>query len=177
MKSSGSRFFLVPVAAGVLALVMACGAKKPPAPVEPTNSDDAGTDAAPEPPPPPKSLFEKVGKKEGLTKVVDSFVKNLAADPRVNKSFGKLKAPQVEKYKAAMVEQLCELAGGDCKNDEKALKELHKPLKLTEKQFEGFVDDLKNALAENTVAEEDIAELLGKLAPKRDEIVEPAKKK
>ena len=177
MKSSGSRFFLVPVAAGILALMMACGAKKPPAPVEPTNSDDAGTDAAPEPPPPPKSLFEKVGKKEGLTKIVDSFVKNLAADPRVNKSFGKLKAPQVEKYKAAMVEQLCEFAGGDCKNDEKALKELHKPLKFTEKQFEGFVDDLKNALAENTVAEEDIAELLGKLAPKRDEIVEPAKKK
>jgi hemoglobin len=176
MKSS-SRFILVSVAAGALALLMACGAKKPPPPVEPSNPDDAGADVAPEPPPPPKSLFEKVGKKEGLTKVVDSFVKNMVADPRVNKAFGKLKGPQVEKYKAAMVEQLCELAGGDCKNDEKALKELHKPLKLTEKQFEGFVDDLKNALAENTVAEEDIAELLGKLAPKRDEIVEPTKKK
>jgi hemoglobin len=158
------------------AFSFACGSKKPVV-VEPTaESDDAGSDAAVEAEAPaPKSLYERLGKKEGITAVVDSFLKNLKADAVVNKMFAKTTGPKLDHFKQMMVEQLCEATGGDCKYTGKSMKEAHKGMKITEKQWDAVVTDLKLALDENKVGDAEKTDLFALLGPMKDDIVEKKK--
>ncbi len=157
----------------------ACGGKKPHVQDQtPTETvADAGAEDAEAPPPAPKSLYERLGKKEGITAVVESFVKNVAADTAVNKSFAKTKGPKMDHFKQMMVEQLCEATGGDCKYTGKPMKEAHKGMKITDKQWDAIVTDLKLALDENKVGEAEKTDLFALLAPMKDEIVEVKAKK
>ena len=87
-------------------------------------------------------LFERIGNKEGIVKVVDSFVQNVDADKRVNKLFAKTKADKkrMERFKQMLVEQICELSGGPCKYAGKDMKAAHKGMKITDAQFDAIVD-------------------------------------
>src|SRR5438552_3910355 len=107
------RFTLGPAFGLVLLLALplilgACGAKKPPEPVEPPVAEvstDAAAEPAPPPPPPPapKSLYDRLGGKDGVASVVDSFAKNLVADPRVSKLVNKSK-DNLEHFKQSLSE-------------------------------------------------------------------------
>ncbi|MBL8608131.1 MAG: group 1 truncated hemoglobin [Myxococcales bacterium] len=153
----------------------ACGGKPQPKPPETTEPVDAGVeDAAPPEPPKPKSLFERLGGKDAIAKVVDSFVKNVAADPRVNKRFKDLKGPKLEKFKAHLVDQICEASGGDCKYTGKTMKEVHKTMKITEADWNAVVEDLKAALDENKVGEQERGDLFAAIAGMKEDIVDPA---
>ena len=158
----------------------ACGPKKPPKPVEtaPVDSSDAGADGGDEAAAPvvQKSLFDRLGGKDGIKAVVDTFVKNVAADKRINKQFAKTTGPRLEHFKAALVDQICEATGGDCKYAGKNMKDAHKGMKITEAQFNALVEDLKMALEEKGVGEGERTDLFALLAPMKDDIVEVKKK-
>jgi hemoglobin len=153
----------------------ACAAKKPPPPIEPTTEEpaDAGVEEAEAPA--PKSLYERLGKKEGIAKVVDTFVKNVQPDPRIKgaAAFKGMKADKIEKFKTNMVDFVCKETGGDCTYGGKSMKDVHKNMKITEAMWDAVVEDLKLALTENKVAEEDQKELLEKLGPLKGDIVDP----
>jgi hemoglobin len=158
-------------------VVFACGGKpKPPeVPVVPIVVD-AGEEPKDAEPPPPKTLFERLGGKDGVKAVVDTFVKNLQADTRVSKSFAKLKDAKLEHFKQMLVDQICEVSGGDCKYSGKNMKDAHKGMKINESQFNALLEDLKAALEEQKVGENDRNDLFALLAPMKDEIVEVKKK-
>lgn len=168
----------------------ACGGKKTP-PKEPTitetvsekgpeeSSGDAGAPA--NEPAPEKSLYERLGGKEGLTKVVDSFVKAILADAKVKARFAKTKGARLEKFKQALVEQLCTVTGGkesEC-NYQKDMREVHKNMKIREDEWNALVSDLRLALDEHKVPEAAQTDLLALLGPMHDAIVtaKPAGKK
>lgn len=159
------------VAAGLFALV-ACGKKQPPK--EPTITEtvsDAGPEADAEPPK-PKSLFERLGGKEGITKVVDAFVVNILHNDVIKKRFAKLPKEKVDKFKANLVNQICKESGGDCEYTGKSMKDAHKGMKITEPEWNATVSALKAALDENKVAENEMNDLIGLVAPMKDDIVE-----
>jgi hemoglobin len=161
------------------AAVSACGAKRPPMPVEPPISEiaaDAGPPVEPADAAPPSTLYDRLGGKEGVASVVDNFAKNLLADPRVNKLFKKSK-DGLEHFKAALGEQVCELAAGPCQYTGKPMKEAHHGMGITDAQFDAVVEDLKLALDEKGVSEQDKSELFGALAPLKADIVEKTKDK
>jgi hemoglobin len=165
--------FVVPVFS-----VAACGSKKPrvvePTPVEVSDAGPDVVEAAA-----PKSLFERVGGKKGVEEIVDSFVLNLAAEPTL-KAIGKLQKAKLDAYKAGWVNVLCKGAGGDCAATGTELKELHKGMKLTDKQWESFVTDFTAALGEHKCEDAEKADMLAIFAPFKDEVIEvkapPAKK-
>ena len=165
------------LAFGVLA---ACGKKKPPVNPEPPVAEVVA-DAGPEPveaAPPPKSLYDRLGGTEGIKAVVDKFVENVTLDTDVSKSFKNTKGPRLENFKKNLVDQICEVTGGPCKYAGKDMKTAHKGMKITEKQFDAIVNDLKLAMAELKVGEAEQAEVVDKLAPLKEDIVEkkPGKK-
>lgn len=164
-----------------VAAFAACAAKKPPPPMEPTITEtvtDAGADEdADAEPPPPQSLYDRLGGKEAIAKVVDTFVKNVSADNKVKKRFKKLKGDKLEKFKEALVNQLCQATGGDCTYEGKSMKEVHKGLKIKEAEWNAVVMDLKAALEENEVGETEQSDLIAILAPMKDDIVAPPKGK
>jgi hemoglobin len=159
--------------------LVACGAKKPP-PKEPAVTEtvaDAGVEDADAGPPAPKSLFERLGGRDAIAKFVDDFTKNLMANDVTKKRFAKLPKDRLEKFKANMVDQICEAAGGDCTYGGKDMKEAHKGMKITNAEWDATVSALKAALDENEVGENEQSDLIALLAPMKDDIVDPKAKK
>src|SRR5438045_3691805 len=74
-----------------------------------------------------KSLYDRLGKKKAITAVVDEFVSRVAADTRINKYFeADVKDPaRLKKFKANLVDQICEAGGGPCKYKGKDMKTAH----------------------------------------------------
>jgi hemoglobin len=177
---------LVPSVLVVLGVAsfMACGGKKPP-PKEPPHTEtiaDAGEDDAADAdaePPQPKSLYEKLGGKEGIAKVVDTFVKNVSADKVLKKRFAKIKKP--DEFKAKLVDFIAVTAGcTDCNYAGKSMKDAHKGMKITAAEWDAAVQDLGAALEENEVGKDEQNDVVAALAQIRSDIVEvepKAKKK
>ena len=154
--------------------IVACGAKKPPKPVETTpTAEDAGApveDAAP--PPVQKSLFERLGGKEGITKVVDAFINNCVHNDVIKKRFAKLSKDKVEKFRGHLIDQICKESGGECEYTGKSMKDAHKGMKITDAEWNATVSALKAALDENKVAENEQNDLIAAIAPMKEDIVE-----
>jgi hemoglobin len=177
---TGRFFFVAAIIASLGTAVFACGPSKKPPPKEPAVTEtiaDAGVEE--EAAPPPKPLFERLGKKEGLTKVVDTLMKNVAADAKINKRFAKLTGKKLDDFKQKVVDFICKDLEGGCEYGGKGMKDAHKGMKIKEDEWNAFLADLKAALDENNVTGEDQADLMARLGPLHDEIVEvkpPAKK-
>ena len=137
-----------------------------------TVSDAGPEDAAPPEPPKPKSLYERLGAKEGITKVVDAFLKNMTGNEVVKKRFAKLSKDKVDKLRNHLIDQICKESGGDCEYSGKNMKDAHKGMKITEAEWNAAVSALKAALDENKVAENEMNDLIGLVAPMKDDIVE-----
>jgi truncated hemoglobin YjbI len=170
------------VAAGLVAA--ACASKKPP-PKEPPHVEtvtDAGAEAEAEPPK-PKSLYERLGNQEGIATVVDTFLKNLAADTKFNKRLATVKGAKLEKLKKDLVDLICVESGGpeagaECKYEGRFMKEALGPkAKLKEEEWTAMLLDLRTALEEHNIGDteqQDLASALGKF---RDDAVEAPKTK
>ena len=165
------------LALGITVSVWGCGAKKPPKPATPVvEIADAGVDAEPEDAA-PKSLYDRLGGKEGIAAVIDSLLKNVASDPELKKVFAKTTGPRLENFKKALADQICGATGGPCTYKGKDMKEAHKGMKITEGQWDKFVQRLTDALNEQKVADTEQGELLALLAPMREQVVQSGKKK
>ena len=166
---------LVALATAAMGLgALACGSKPPPKEpmITETVSDAGPEDAAPPEPPKPKSLYDRLGNKEGITKVVDAFIKNLVGNDVVKKRFAKLSKERLEKLRNHWVERICKESGGDCEYTGKSMKDAHKGMRITEAEWNATVSALKAALDENKVAENEANDLIAAIAPMKDDIVE-----
>lgn len=168
-------FVLVPAA--IALFVVACAGKKPP-PKEPSVTEtvtDAGVDAEPAP---PKSLYERLGKQEGIAKFVDTFVKNLAADNKWSKRVAGLKGGKLDKLKKDLVDHICVESGGpeggaDCKYEGRFMKEALGPKgKLKEEEWTAMLLDLRTALEEHSVGNDEQQDLAAALGKFRDDAVD-----
>jgi hemoglobin len=155
----------------------ACGSKPHPKTPEPStdggadaSDGDAVVDAG-------KPLFERLGGADGVKLVVEKFLENVKLDTRLGKILPKLKGDKLEKFKASLIQQICDLTNGaNCEYKGKDMKSAHKGLKITEDQFDFFLNDLKDALLEAHVADTEVKELLDLLTPFKDDVVEVKKK-
>lgn len=172
-RSIYAAFFV----ASALAIV-ACGSKKPVVhepPHEEVNAGPAEVDAGP--PPPPQSLYDRLGKTEGLTKIVDTFSKNLATDNKFNKRLAAVKGPKLEKLKKDLVDQMCVESGGpengaDCKYEGRFMKEaLGTKTKMKEDEWQAMLVDLRAALEEQGVKDTEQQDLAAALGKFRDDVV------
>jgi len=116
-----------------------------------------------------KSLYERLGGKDAIKKVVDEFVTITAADPRVNKKFAKT---NIDRVKFEVVEQICAATGGPCKYTGRDMKTAHKNMGVTEGEFNAFVENLVAALDKFNVGDNEKKELLAILSPMKSQIVE-----
>jgi hemoglobin len=123
---------------------------------------------APDASPAAKSLYDRLGGKDAITKVVDEFIANVAADKAINKRFAKT---DIKKLKASLVDQVCQATGGPCKYTGKDMATAHKGMKITEAEFNALVGDLKKALDKFKVGDTEQKELLGALGGMKGDIV------
>src|SRR5687767_2284621 len=117
------------------------------------------------------SLYKRLGGREGIRGIVDDFVANLVADPRVNARFKDIKPADVERIKTNISDQVCEATGGPCSYLGKDMKTAHRNMRITEAEWNAGVEDLGKALDKRNVSAKDKNELIGLLAPMKTDIV------
>lgn len=115
------------------------------------------------------SLYERLGGLDAIESVVESFVGRCASDDRINQRFERTDIPRLKKM---LVDQVCEATGGPCTYGGRDMKETHDGMGVTAGEFDALVEDLVATLDEFNVPEAERQELLGALAPMRDDIVE-----
>lgn len=171
MKITAERLVACVLFVSLGSIAVACGGKPPPKePLVQETVSDAGPPEPPPEPPKPKSLFERLGGKEGIAKIVDSFVKNVTNNDATKKRFAKLQKEKIEKLRTNLTDQICKESGGECEA-EKA-KDATKGLKITDAEWNAALSALKAALEENKVAENEQNDLIASLAPMKDDVVE-----
>ena len=117
------------------------------------------------------SLYKRLGGREGIALVVDDFVKNMAADPRVNARFKDMKPADVEKLKSNIADQICDATGGPCSYLGRDMKTVHTGMKISEAEWNATVENLGKALDKHNVAAKEKQELVAAIAPMKGDIV------
>jgi hemoglobin len=121
-----------------------------------------------------KSLYDRLGGKKAITAVVDEFVGRVAADKRINAFFSATAsdAKRLKKFKANLVDQICQASGGPCKYKGKDMKTAHMGMGISGADFDALVEDLVGALDKFKVGAHEKDQLLGALGPMKVDIVE-----
>ena len=114
-------------------------------------------------------LYARLGGEPVVAQVVNQAIDMVEQDPRVNQSFDKV---NLKRVKTKLVEQICSLTGGDCEYTGDEIKQVHKGLKITEREFYALVEALQQALDDHGVGEREKNELLAILAPMKRLVVE-----
>ncbi len=109
---------------------------------------------------PTPSLYRRVGGREGIAGVVDGFVTNALADPRIGPACKALPAAKVGPLKSNIADFICENTGGPCSYLGRTMKESHKGLGLTREDFYACNAALAKALDSSKVAPGDKAEVM-----------------
>ena len=121
--------------------------------------------------PPEPTLYQRLGGREAIKLVVDDFVANMAADPRVNGRFKGLDAARVAKLQTNLADQICDAAGGPCAYLGRDMKTTHTGMGITEAEWTATVEDLVKALNKFKVGQKEQQELLGALGAMKKDIV------
>lgn len=125
------------------------------------------------------SLYDRLGGRPAIEKVVDTFLSTAAPDPEVN-FFRKddtgtakfsSKAPDVERLRGHLINLFGTLTGGPEKYTGRSMAESHKNMKITEKEFNKLAGHLADALAKNGVKEPELGEVMTIAASTKGDIV------
>lgn len=144
---------------GVLSLT-SCGPREEAAPDTPQAAPE--TTAA-------SSLYERLGGRDAIVAVIDTFVARVAADDRINRKFAR---SDVGRVKSMLVEQVCAATGGPCTYTGRSMKDAHRDMGVTEGEFNALVEDLTATLNAFNVPQPEQNELLSMLGTMKGDIVE-----
>lgn len=114
------------------------------------------------------TLYERLGGKPAIEKVVDQFVANVAADNRINHRFAKTDIPTLKRH---LVDQICEATGGPCKYTGRDMVTTHKGMKITKEEFNWTGGHLAAALDAYKVPDREKRELLTAIGSMEPQIV------
>lgn len=155
-----------PIVAFLLSgLVLAAGAPRLAAAEPPSPAEDE---------PRPKTLFERIGGTYVLAAVVDDFVNGLYLDPVVTARAAVRRAlltGHKPGFKFQATSLLCQETGGPCKYDGRSMREAHRDLGVTPREWDAAVAVFKRALVRAKVPAAERQELLNLLGTTRGDIV------
>jgi hemoglobin len=115
-----------------------------------------------------QTLYQRLGGKPAITAVVDDFVGNVAADPRINQRFAGADIPRLKRM---LVEQICQTSGGPCTYVGRDMRTAHAGMDITDAEFTALVQDLVKSLDKFNVGAPEQKELLTALGGMKGDIV------
>jgi hemoglobin len=121
---------------------------------------------------PAGSLYARLGGAPVVTRLVDATIDQVVANHRLNQSF---KDTDLKRIKEKLVEQICQLADGGCQYTGDPMRDVHAGHKISESEFYGLVEILRDNMRQLSIGLRERNELLALLAPmKRDVVNVPA---
>lgn len=116
------------------------------------------------------TLYQRLGGQPGMEGIASQLIDRSAADPKTSRTFKeKVDLPRLKRL---LAEQLCVLSEGDCRYTGDSMKDVHAGLGISEAEFYGMVEHLREVLDARNITIADKNALLAKLAPMQRDIVE-----
>ena len=121
-----------------------------------------------------KPLYNKLGRYEGIAKIVDSSAAIIFADPVIGKYFIGLGTNSQQRLRQLLIDQFCQAAGGPCVYTGRTMKLSHSGIGggLTNSEFNAFANGVSQALDKNRVNQSEKFEVLAFVESLRSKIVE-----
>lgn len=121
-----------------------------------------------------KSLYERLGGTYAIATVVDDFIERLLVNNTLNANPA-IKAARDRVPKAGLkyrvTSLVCQVTGGSEKYAGRSMKESHKHLNITEKEWQAMADDFKKTLDKFNVPEKEQQELFAIVNSTKKDIV------
>lgn len=114
------------------------------------------------------TLFEDLGERPGLSRIVESAAALWQGDPRIGATFDNV---NMTRFKRLLVDQLCQLSGGGCDYRGRTMQQAHKGLHLDTMQFNALAEGLQLAMDRLGVAFPVQNRLVALLAPMQRDVV------
>lgn len=127
-----------------------------------TAADPAATTAA------PAGLYQALGEKPGITRLVDDFVNRVVKDPRIG---GHFKDTKPAALKESLTDQFCQLSGGPCKYEGADMKSAHADMDINKGHFNALVEVLQSAMDAQGIPFAQQNRLLALLAPMHRDVI------
>jgi hemoglobin len=115
-----------------------------------------------------RPVFEQFGGEAGLTALMETFMAELVADPRIGSFFANSDQTRVKRQ---LVEQFCAILGGGCAYGGRDMRETHQHLGIDRADFNRLVELLQVAMDKHQVPFAAQNKLLAVLAPMHREVV------
>lgn len=115
------------------------------------------------------NLYQALGERPGITRIVEGMLLNIARDERIVERFRKI---DIQRLRNKLIEQFCVEAGGPCTYTGDSMAESHKGQNVTRSDFNALVENLIAAMDDQRIAVPVQNRLISRLAPMRKEIIE-----
>ena len=115
-----------------------------------------------------KSVFDEFGGEMGMVELMEVFMDELLADPRMRPFF---EGTDQDRVKRELAEQFCAILGGGCTYTGRDMKTAHEQLGATRADFNALVEDLQIAMDKQGIPFRAQNKLIAKLAPMHREVI------
>lgn len=114
------------------------------------------------------SLYDEIGGSKTLNTVFGVAINRIYKDPVIGHYFNGVPKSHLRKQ---LVSQTCELIGGPCVYEGKAMLETHKNLNIKEREFYILVEYVQDAMRDVGLTYQQENQILQKLAPIKSETI------
>jgi hemoglobin len=118
--------------------------------------------------PAPSGLYQALGEKPGIARLMDDFVGRAIKDPRIGHHF---KDTNPQALKESLADQICQLSGGPCQYEGADMKSAHADMDITKGHFNALVEVLQAAMHAQGIPFAQQNRLLALLAPMHRDII------
>ena len=116
----------------------------------------------------PAGLYQALGEKPGIARLVDDFVNRVVRDPRIGSHFKDTKPAAL---KESLADQFCQLSGGPCKYEGADMKSAHADMDINKGHFNALVEVLQSAMDAQGIPFAQQNRLLALLAPMHRDVI------
>ncbi|MEK6476487.1 group 1 truncated hemoglobin [Catalinimonas sp. 4WD22] len=120
-----------------------------------------------------KSLYERLGGREGITALADDIVDAHMRNPQIQARYLPLKddPENLEKIKGHLVDFVCAGSGGNEQYTGRDMITTHKGMNVSEAEYMAATDDIMKTLDKHNIDEESKKDMLAIVYSLKDEIV------
>ena len=115
------------------------------------------------------TLYERLGRREGITRITADLMKNHLANSQVNARY--MNSENLERVERRVVEFFCAGTGGPETYTGQDMLATHKGMNINEQEFMTVIDDAMDALEKNGIDEATRNEVLAVLWSMRREVL------
>lgn len=119
-------------------------------------------------PPATDTLYADLGGNDGLTKIINGMLVEIAGDTRIRHHFESL---HIAGFRDRLTTHFCQITGGPCSFDGRSMRQSHRLLNISRADFNALVEDLIVAMDKLEVERGTQNRFLARLAALQPDIV------